>query len=117
MPLDPDARPFTSMLSLLAPSDADPAAQAGGGVPGLLRRLIVLTSPSKCFNVAPLDLAVAIVPDDSLRRRFRNAGKDSAEVGCFAYAAAAAAYGDDESEAWRQRLVAYLLRSEVNNFE
>ena len=48
------------------------------------------------------------IPDPALRRAFRRVGRDAAEVGCFAYAAAEAAYGDDECEAWRRRLVAYL---------
>jgi len=96
MPLEPAAAPFTSMLALL------------GGVEGLQERLIVLTSPSKCFNIAPLDVATAVIPGETLRRRFLQAGKDAAEVGPFGYVAALAAYGDDECEAWRERLVAYL---------
>ena len=85
VPLEPSAFPFTSMLSLLSDGDGR------GGIEGLAERLIVLTSPSKCFNVAPLDIALAVVPNASLRRKFRRAGADSAEVGCFAYAAATAA--------------------------
>ena len=56
------------------------AAEAGAGVEGLRERLIVLTSPSKCFNIASLDIAVAVVPHAPLFRKFRNAGRDSAEV-------------------------------------
>ena len=59
-------------------------------------------------NVAPLDIALAVIPDEGLRSRFRDAGSDTAEVSCFGYTAAVAAYGDAECEAWRQRLVAYL---------
>ena len=121
--LTPDSHPFVSMLALLAsPSDELPAGaaaaaaetatatdpEAARGVPGLLRLLMILTSPSKCFNVAPLDLAVAIVPDDALRARFRRCGADSAEVSVFGYSAAMAAYGDPECEAWRLRLIEYL---------
>jgi len=117
VPLDAADHPFLSMLALLTPPtsaeeevppEVAPLDAASSVVAGLHERLIVLTSPSKCFNVAPLDIAVAVIPSDSLRRRFRNAGKDSAEVGCFAYVAASAAYIDAECEAWRQRLVAYL---------
>ena len=78
------------------------------GIPGLRERLIVLLSPSKCFNVASLDLAVAVVPAPSLRRKFRDVGSDSAEVTPFGYVAAEAAYGHVESEEWRQRLLHYL---------
>ena len=122
--LTPDSHPFVSMLALLAsPSDELPAGaaataaeramatddtEAARGVPGLLHLLMVLTSPSKCFNVAPLDLAVAIVPDDALRARFRRCGADSAEVSVFGYMAAMAAYGDPECESWRLRLIEYL---------
>ena len=101
MPLEPDAQPFVSLLALLAPDEAAAAAaahladpDAPLGVAGLAQRLIVMTSPSKCFNVAPLDIATAIVPDDSLRRRFRRVGLDAAEVSIFGYTATLAAYGD-----------------------
>ena len=68
----------------------------------------ILTSPSKCFNVATLDVALTVVPDPVLRAEFAAAGKDSAEVTPFGFFATEACYGDPESEAWRQRLVAYL---------
>ena len=96
VPLEPDTHPFVSMLSLL------------GDVRGLADRLIVLISPSKCFNVAPLDLALAIAPNPTLLAKVREAGKDSAEVSCFGYTAAVAAYEHPECEAWRRRLVRYL---------
>lgn len=85
-------------------------------IAGLTERLIVLTSPSKAFNVASLDVAVAAIADPTLRRYFRQAGADTAEVTPFGYAAALGAYADNdplvghgEVEAWRQRLVSYLL--------
>ena len=112
--LTPDAHPFVSMLSLLATEEDEASGadagepDAAAGVPGLKSRLIILTSPSKCFNVAPLDIAVGIVPDDSLRRRFRAVGADSAETGVFGYVAATVAYTDPECEAWRLRLIDYL---------
>lgn len=102
VPLDEAAAPFVSMLSLL------PTADGPGGVAGLRERLVVLISPSKCFNVATCDIAIAVVPDDSLRARFRRRGADAAEVPPFGFAAAEAAYGADESEAWRSRLLDYL---------
>ena len=90
------ATPFISALSLL------------DEVAGLADQLIVLTSPSKCFNVAGLDVSYAVAPSDTLRRRFRRVGIDQAEVTAFGYAATLSAYGDAECEAWRQRLVKYL---------
>ena len=77
-------------------------------VEGLREKLIVLTSPSKCFNIATTNIATAIIPNASLRRRFAACGRDAAEVTPFGYAAAAAAYGDAECEAWRQRMVTYI---------
>jgi len=94
LPLAPETAPFTSALSL--------------SVCGLDKKLIVLTSPSKAFNVAALDLAVAIIPDDEMRARFRSVGRDQAEVTAFGYFAAQAAYGESACEAWRQELVRYL---------
>lgn len=96
MPLQPDTAPFTSALALVE------------DVSGLAERLLVLTSPSKCFNVATLDIALTVVPDATLRAEFAAAGRDAAEVTPFGYFATEACYGDPESEAWRQRLVTYL---------
>ena len=138
VPLEAEAAPFTSALALLDPTEADgavAAADGGGGagpakrarkdggvgasagsagddsvgpVPGLLERLVVLTSPSKCFNVASLDVALAVVPHAPSFARFRGAGRDAAEVTPLGYAACLAAYAEPEAEAWRQRLLAYL---------
>lgn len=49
-----------------------------------------------------------MIPDQVLRRRFRKAGSDAAEVTPFGYVAAQAAYGDPQSEVWRQQLLLYL---------
>ncbi|KAL1520845.1 hypothetical protein AB1Y20_022406 [Prymnesium parvum] len=112
MPLSRVA-PFTSLLSFLPHTlDGQPA-----GVEGLRERLMVLISPSKCFNVASLDLALAVVPDDTLRRKYRASGADSAEVTPFGYVAAQAAYGHPDSEAWRQRLISYLQANRDFAFE
>ena len=93
------------MLALLPGADVD----SREGVAGLRERLIVLSSPSKCFNIATLNFAYAVIPDAKLRGAFRAAGADMAEVPRFGYFGALAAYGHPESEAWRQRLLAYLL--------
>ena len=63
MPLEPEAVPFVSALSLL------------DDVEGLRDKLIVLTSPSKCFNIATTNIATAIIPNASLRRRFAACGR------------------------------------------
>lgn len=99
MPLDPARRPFVSMLSLC------------DDVPGLKERLVVLTSPSKVFNVAGLDMAYAVVPDNDLRIRFIRAGRDKSEIPHFGFDACETAYGDDKVEEWRRDLVRYLLEN------
>jgi len=96
MPLEAPTTPFTSALALLEE------------VEGLRERLIVLTSPSKCFNVATLDIALAVVPDPALQSAFVAVGRDQAEVTPFGFFAAEAAFGPAESEAWRQRLIDYV---------
>ena len=72
--------PFVSMLSLIE------------DVPGLKERLIVLTSPSKVFNVAGLDLAYAVIPDPKLRLKFKQAGADKSEIPHFGFDACEVAY-------------------------
>jgi cystathionine beta-lyase len=73
----------------------------------LLTRTIVLQSPSKTYNIAGLGYAVAIIPNDSLRRKFTQAkGHILPEINLLAYFAAEAAYRDGEP--WRQELLAYL---------
>lgn len=90
--LDEAAHPFFSALRL---PDA------------LRRRTIVLLSPSKTWNIAGLGYAYAVIPDDSLRRRFSAArGHTLAEINALSYYAAEAAYRDGEP--WRQQLLACL---------
>lgn len=66
----------------------------------IARRTITLQSPSKAFNVAGLNFAVAVIPDDSLRRRFRAAlaGKMITHLNPFGIAAARAAWGGECDE-------------------
>lgn len=70
--------------------------------------LITLMSPSKTYNLPGLQFAFAIIADPELRQRFARTGRGilPAEPGCFAIAAAEAAYR--EGDAWREALVAYL---------
>lgn len=70
-------------------------------------RTITLLSPSKTYNIAGLGYAFAVIPNDSIRRRFDAArGHTLPEINCIAYYAAEAAYRHGES--WRQDLLAYL---------
>jgi cysteine-S-conjugate beta-lyase len=73
----------------------------------LAAKSITLLSPSKTWNIAGLGYALAIIPDDSIRRRFNAArGHTLAEINALSYYAAEAAYRDGEP--WRQGLISYL---------
>ncbi len=74
---------------------------------GLRGGAIVLLSPSKTWNIAGLGYAFAVIPDDSLRRRFSAArGHTLAEINALSYYAAEAAYR--YGEPWRMELMRYL---------
>jgi cysteine-S-conjugate beta-lyase len=77
-------------------------------LPGhLAKRTITLLSPSKTWNIAGLGYAFAIIPDDTIRRKFNAArGHTLAEINALSYYAAEAAYRDGEP--WRKELIAYL---------
>ena len=81
---------------------------SGLNLPDNLRdRTITLLSPSKTYNIAGIGFAYAVIPNEKLRRKFVLAkGHTQAELNCFAYYAAEAAYKD--GEAWRQELLTYL---------
>jgi cystathionine beta-lyase len=86
---------------------ATPHASALNLPPALRARTITLLSPSKTWNIAGLGYAIAVTPDDSLRRRFNAArGHTLPEVNALSYHAAEAAYR--HGEPWRQRLIARL---------
>ena len=73
----------------------------------LAKRTVTLLAPSKTWNIAGLGYAFAIIPDDSIRRRFSAArGHTLAEINALSYYAAEAAY--KSGEPWRRELVAYL---------
>lgn len=73
----------------------------------LAKRTITLLSPSKTWNIAGLGYAFAIIPDDSIRRKFSAArGHTLAEINALSYYAAEAAYRDGEP--WRMELISYL---------
>jgi cystathionine beta-lyase len=68
---------------------------------------VTLMSPSKTFNLPGLNFAFAVIPDTELRRRFVAAGEDLLPFpGCFAIAAAEAAYR--EGGPWLVELLEYL---------
>jgi cysteine-S-conjugate beta-lyase len=82
-----------------------PAATLAG--PGDAGRIVTLSSPSKTFNLPGLNYAFAIVPDEELRQRFARPGKGLLPFpGCFAVAAAEAAYR--EGGDWHEALLDYL---------
>lgn len=73
----------------------------------LAKRTITLLSPSKTWNIAGLGYAFAVIPDDSLRRKFAAArGHTLSEINALSYYAAEAAYR--HGEPWRLELVSYL---------
>jgi cystathionine beta-lyase len=81
-----------------------PAALAS---PGDADRIVTLMSPSKTFNLPGLNFAFAIVADEDLRRRFARPGDGLLPFpGCFAIAAAEAAYR--EGGEWLAELLVYL---------
>ena len=73
-------------------------------------RTITLLSPSKTWNIAGLGYAYAVIPDDSVRRKFCAArGHTLTEINALAYYAAEAAYR--HCEPWRQELITYLQQN------
>lgn len=77
-------------------------------LPGQLAdRSITLLSPSKTWNIAGLGYAFAVIPNDTIRRKFAAArGHTLSEINALSYYAAEAAYRDGEP--WRRELVTYL---------
>ena len=89
---------------LLDPLEHVPAATVAGATAS---DIVTLMSPSKTFNLPGLNFAFAIVADPELRQRFQQPGEGLLPFpGCFAVAAAEAAY--TEGEGWHAELLAYL---------
>lgn len=88
----------------------------------IAQRTITLQSPSKAFNVAGLNFAVAVVPDEKLRKKFLQAaaGKVITHLNPFGIAAAQAAWSG-ECDEWLKKSNAHLrknrdkLRAAINN--
>jgi cystathionine beta-lyase len=92
---------------LILDEAATPHVSALNLPPALAQQTITLLSPSKTWNIAGLGYAYAVIPDDSLRRRFAAArGHTLSEINALSYCAAEAAYR--HGEPWRQQLLAYL---------
>ena len=73
-------------------------------------RLITLLSPSKTWNIAGLGYAYAVIPNESIRRKFCHArGHTLSEINALAYYAAEAAYR--HGEPWRKELITYLKQN------
>ena len=74
-------------------------------LPDMRDRSLVLHAPSKTFNIAGLNTSYAIIPNDSLRRRYiaahERAGLDNGNV--FGIAALPAAY--EEGEGWLEAML------------
>jgi cystathionine beta-lyase len=89
---------------------AGDGAAGGGPGPGPgpgPDRIVTLMSPSKTYNLPGLSFAFAVIADPELRRRFRQPGQGILPFpGCFATAAAEAAYRSGED--WLEQLLAYL---------
>ncbi|WP_440027176.1 MalY/PatB family protein [Chromobacterium amazonense] len=92
---------------ILAPRRHRPLAAVD---PDFAARTITLMSPSKTWNLAGLGCAFAVIPDRTLRSRFRREMSHLVPpVGALAYVAAEAAYRNGES--WRQALLDTLRRN------
>lgn len=75
--------------------------------PEIARQSITLIAPSKTYNIAGLGCSLAIIPDDSLRRRFRAARSGFVPgVNVLGFTAATAAWRDCAD--WHAQLVDYL---------
>lgn len=73
-------------------------------------RIITFLSPSKTWNIAGLGYALAIIPNDSIRRGFCSArGHTLAQINALGYYAAEAAYA--HGEPWRQELIEQLRKN------
>ena len=75
--------------------------------PEVAARTITLHAPSKTYNIPGLGCSFAVIPDDSLRRRFKRVMAGIVpHVNLFGYSAAEAAYA--HGEPWRLALIEYL---------
>jgi cystathionine beta-lyase len=89
--------------------DAGPHRPTALVTPEAARRTVTLMAPSKTYNIAGLGCSFAVIPDDSLRRRFeRAAAMIVPHVNLLGYTAALAAYR--HGGAWLEAQLDYLRR-------
>jgi len=75
--------------------------------PEIARRSVTLFAPNKSYNVAGVSSAIAVAPDEGIRRRLIDAKRGLVpHVGALSYTAAVAAYRNGDP--WLSDLVAYL---------
>ena len=67
---------------------------------------ITLMAPGKTYNIPGVVVAFAIIPNQELKAKFKNAGYALSHPGVFNIEAAIAAYG--ESKQWKKELLEYL---------
>ena len=80
--------------------------------PDIAARTITLMAATKTYNIPGLSCAYAIIPDPTLRRAFRRAGRGLLSgIGPLGFAASEAAYR--HGEPWRRQLLAVLRRNEA----
>lgn len=74
---------------------------------------VTCVAPTKCFNMAGLQTAAVIVPDEALRNRMNRAlnTDEVAEPGAFAVPAAVAAF--NEGEQWLDELREYIYQNKL----
>lgn len=78
--------------------------------PEIARRTITLMAPSKTFNIPGLSCSYAIIPDDSLRRRFKQTMSGIVpHVNVLGMVAAQASY--DHGQSWLDDLIVYLRKN------
>ena len=76
--------------------------------PALAARTVTLMAPSKTYNVAGLGAAIAVIQDETLRRKFEAAKAGIVpHVNVLGHVAMMAAWSGD-CEAWRQACLAHL---------
>jgi len=78
--------------------------------PEIAQRTITLLSPSKICNIPGLGASVAVIPNDSLRRRFKQCMAGIVpQINLFGVYAALAAY--QECADWKKQLISYLQQN------
>ena len=75
-----------------------------------LKRTIMMTAPSKTYNIAGIGYTMVVIPSPELRKKFdRTRDHLQPSIHCFAYLSARAAYS--QGEPWRNALLAYLRKN------